>query len=151
MIRVITFGTFDLLHVGHVRILERAAGLGDELAVGISSDQLNYSKKGKYPIYSESSRREILKAVKFVDRVFTEKSLELKREYILAHKANILVMGDDWKGEFDCLRDICDVVYLERTPSVSTTAIVEQITINRVEDTSAKDVNLGFSRRSVAE
>jgi glycerol-3-phosphate cytidylyltransferase len=124
---VITFGTFDVLHVGHIRVLTRSAALGDRLVVGVSSDALNFSKKGRNPVFSEDERLEIVASLKVVDEVFLEESLEQKREYVLAHGAGILVMGDDWAGKFDFLNDICEVVYLPRTPSVSTTAIIEHI------------------------
>jgi glycerol-3-phosphate cytidylyltransferase len=127
---VITFGTFDVFHVGHVRMLNRSAELGDRLVVGVSSDNLNFSKKGRNPVFSQEERLEIVANVKTVDEVFIEESLEQKREYVLAHKADILVMGDDWQGKFDYLNDICRVVYLPRTPSVSTTAIIEHIVGN---------------------
>src|SRR6476620_11000637 len=97
---VITFGTFDVLHVGHVRVLNRSAALGDRLVVGVSSDALNFAKKGRNP-------------------VFVEESLDAKRDYVLQHEADVLVMGDDWEGKFDFLSDICQVIYLPRTPSVS--------------------------------
>lgn len=126
-ITVITFGTFDVLHVGHVRVLNRAAEMGDRLVVGVSSDELNFSKKGRYPVFSQDERLEIVSNIKVVDSVFVEESLELKREYVVEHEADILVMGDDWEGKFDFLNDICKVVYLPRTPSVSTTAIIEHI------------------------
>lgn len=119
--RVMTFGTFDLFHFGHLRILQRARELGDELVVGVSSDELNFSKKQKYPIFSQDHRMAIVGEIKGVTRVFAEESLELKRSYILEHEANVLVMGDDWQGKFDDLDDICEVVYLERTPEMSTT------------------------------
>jgi glycerol-3-phosphate cytidylyltransferase len=124
---VITFGTFDVFHVGHLRVLERAAALGDRLVVGVSSDALNESKKGRLPVFSQEERLEIVAALKPVDEVFVEESLELKREYILRHKADILVMGDDWAGKFDELEDICEVHYLPRTPAISTTALIEKI------------------------
>jgi choline-phosphate cytidylyltransferase len=121
--KVITFGTFDLFHIGHLRILERAARLGDQLVVGISSDQLNYRKKGKWPTFSQQDRIDIVAALACVDDVFCEESLELKRQYILEHRADVLVMGDDWKGRFDEFRDICEVRYLPRTEGISTTQI----------------------------
>ncbi len=124
---VITFGTFDVLHVGHVRVLGRSAALGDRLVVGVSSDALNFSKKGRNPVFSQDERLEIVSSLKVVDAVFVEESLEQKREYVLQHEADILVMGDDWAGKFDHLSDVCEVVYLPRTPSVSTTAIIEHI------------------------
>ncbi|EAH6129328.1 glycerol-3-phosphate cytidylyltransferase [Campylobacter jejuni] len=127
MKNVITFGTFDLFHYGHLRILERAASLGDKLIVGVSSDSLNFAKKHRYPIYSEQERLNIISSLKCVSCVFLEEVLELKRDYLLKYQANILVMGDDWKGKFDCFNDICDVIYFERTPSISTTEIIERI------------------------
>lgn len=125
--KVITFGTFDVFHVGHVNILERAKALGDYLIVGISSDELNFSKKGRNPIYSIAERLKIISSLRFVDEVFVEESLELKAQYIKDFDADVLVMGDDWKGKFDIYKDICDVVYLERTPSISTTEIIEVV------------------------
>lgn len=127
MTRVITFGTFDILHVGHVRILQRAKQLGHWLIVGVSSDALNFSKKSKHPIYTQADRLEIVKSVAFVDEVFIEESLELKGEYIKAMRADILVMGDDWKGRFDEFKTLCDVVYLPRTDGISTTQTIDVI------------------------
>jgi glycerol-3-phosphate cytidylyltransferase len=129
---VITFGTFDVLHVGHVRVLNRAAELGDRLVVGVSSDALNFSKKDRNPVFTQDERMEIVSNLKVVDAVFVEESLELKRQYVTEHQADVLVMGDDWAGKFDFLSDICKVVYLPRTPSVSTTAIIEHITTTRI-------------------
>ncbi|EDL53903.1 Putative glycerol-3-phosphate cytidyltransferase [Vibrio mediterranei AK1] len=123
--RVITFGTFDIFHIGHVNILERCASLGDHLIVGISSDELNMSKKDRYPLYKESDRVKIVQSLSFVDEVFIEHSLEAKRKYLEFYRADILAMGDDWKGKFDMFNDICDVIYFPRTPSVSTTEIIE--------------------------
>src|SRR5690554_4233933 len=101
MTRVITFGTFDLFHIGHLNILRRAAELGDTLIVGVSSDALNSSKKSKLPVYPEKERMEIVHAIQYVDEVFLEESLELKGQYIKDHRADLLVMGDDWEGRFD--------------------------------------------------
>jgi glycerol-3-phosphate cytidylyltransferase len=124
---VITFGTFDVFHVGHLRVIERAAAFGDRLVVGVSADALNERKKGRLPVFSQEERLEIVGALKAVDGVFVEESLELKREYILEHQADVLVMGDDWEGKFDELKDICEVRYLPRTPAISTTALIEKI------------------------
>ena len=124
---VITFGTFDVFHVGHLRMIERAAALGDRLVVGVSADELNLRKKGREPIFSEAERVEIVSALRCVSEVFVEESLELKRDYVLRHGADVLVMGDDWEGKFDDLADVCEVVYLTRTPAVSTTALIEKI------------------------
>ena len=124
---VITFGTFDVFHVGHLRMIERAAALGDRLVVGVSADELNLSKKGRAPVFSETERLEIVAALKPVSDVFLEESLELKRDYVRQHAADVLVMGDDWEGRFDELADVCEVVYLPRTPAVSTTALIEKI------------------------
>lgn len=124
---VITFGTFDVFHVGHLRVIERAAALGDRLVVGVSADQLNVSKKGREPVFSQGERLEIVAALKPVDEVFVEESLDLKRDYILRYGADVLVMGDDWAGRFDEFRDVCEVVYLPRTPAISTTALIEKI------------------------
>ena len=124
---VITFGTYDVFHVGHVNILQRAASLGDLLIVGVSTDALSFSKKGGYPVYTQNDRMKIVNSLRYVNLCFEEASLEKKRDYILYYKADMLVMGDDWKGKFDEFSDICEVVYLERTPSVSTTVLIEVI------------------------
>src|SRR3954454_21199723 len=97
---VITFGTFDVLHVGHVRGLNRAAAYGTRLVVGVSSDALNFSKKGRNPVFTEDERIEIVSNLKVVHDVFVEESLELKRDYVQKYGADVLVMGDDWAGKF---------------------------------------------------
>lgn len=124
---VITFGTFDVFHVGHVRMLQRAAEYGDRLVVGVSADALNVQKKGRAPVFNQEERMEIVASLRCVDEVFVEESLEQKRDYILKYGADVLVMGDDWAGRFDWVSDVCDVVYLPRTPSVSTTGLIEHI------------------------
>ena len=133
--KIITFGTFDLLHIGHINILERCKNFEDtsqqnELIVGISSDDFSFRKKSRYPIYNENQRKKILESLRFVDKVFIEDSFEKKREYILENKADVFIMGDDWKDKFDEFNDICRVVYLPRTPSISTTETVEIIKSN---------------------
>jgi glycerol-3-phosphate cytidylyltransferase len=127
MTTVITFGTFDVFHVGHLRVIQRAAALGDRLVVGVSADALNLRKKDRLPVFTEDERMEIVAALKPVDEVFLEESLEQKREYILTYDAQVLVMGDDWKGRFDEFNDVCRVEYLARTPAISTTALIEKI------------------------
>lgn len=124
---IITFGTFDVFHVGHINILERAASYGDKLIVGVSSDELNFSKKKRYPIYCQDDRVKIINSLRFVDEVFIEESLELKLDYIKQYNAEILVMGNDWAGRFDWVKEACDVIYLPRTPSISTTEIIEVV------------------------
>ena len=124
---VLTFGTFDVFHIGHLRVLERAAALGTSLTVGVSSDELNFAKKQRYPVFPQGERMAIVAALGCVDGVFLEESLERKRDYLVEHGAQVLVMGDDWAGRFDEFRDVCEVVYLPRTPSISTTALIEKI------------------------
>ena len=125
--RVITFGTFDVFHIGHVNILERAKKEGDYLVVGLSSDELNFSKKQRYPVYPQAQRMKIIESLRFVDEVFIEESLDLKAQYIQQFNADILVMGDDWVGKFDAMKQYCEVKYLPRTPSISTTEIIEVV------------------------
>jgi len=124
---IVTFGTFDLLHIGHINILEKAKKLGHKLIVGISTDKFSYEKKKRHPIYNQNDRKKILESLKFVDEVFFEESFEQKREYMLKYKADIFVMGNDWEGKFDNFNDICKVIYFSRTPSISTTEIIEKI------------------------
>lgn len=127
---IITFGTFDVFHIGHLNILRRARALGDRLVVGISSDDLNLQKKARLPVYLQNERMHIIESLRCVDEVFLEESLELKANYIRRFNAQTLVMGDDWKGRFDHLSPLCEVVYLARTPTISTTSIIETIRQN---------------------
>lgn len=127
MVIVITFGTFDLLHIGHINMLNRCKSHGDKLIVGVSSDKLNYHKKMRNPVFNENDRLDIIKNIKSVDEVFLEESLEFKRDYIKKYNADIFIIGDDWKGKFDDLNDICEVKYLERTENISTTALIDNI------------------------
>lgn len=131
--RVITFGTYDLLHRGHVRLLTRARALGTHLTVGVSSDALNFAKKARNPFHSQDERLEIVAALRSVDEVFVEESLDLKGDYIRAHRADLLVMGHDWEGRFDEFRSLCEVVYLPRTEGISTTEIVSAIQSGRMD------------------
>ncbi len=127
MKRVITFGSFDVFHIGHLRLLERARNCGDHLTVGVSTDALSLGKKGRKPVYPQDERRQIVAALRCVDQTFFEESLESKGEYLQRYKADVLVMGDDWRGQFDCFSQLCEVVYFPRTPSVSSTALIEKI------------------------
>ena len=122
MKRVITYGTFDLFHYGHLRILQRAKQLGDYLIVGVSTESFNRIKNKKC-VYPFKQRAQIVAAIKYVDLVIPEETWEQKESDILKYKVDLLVMGDDWQGKFDHLGKICQVVYLPRTPNVSSTEI----------------------------
>jgi glycerol-3-phosphate cytidylyltransferase len=123
---VITYGTYDLLHEGHIRLLKRAKLLGDYLIVGLSTDEFNRLKhKDSYLSYKQ--RKTVLEAVKYVDEVIAEENWEQKERDIINFGVDVFVMGDDWKGKFDNLGSLCDVVYLKRTTNVSTTQIKENI------------------------
>lgn len=121
---VITYGTFDLLHYGHIEILKRASKLGDKLVVAISTDEFN-KIKGKNCKIPYLKRKEFLESLEFVDHIIPEKSWDQKIQDVKNFEADIFVMGDDWKGEFDFLKDYCEVVYLPRTIGISTTKLKE--------------------------
>lgn len=133
--RIITFGTYDLFHIGHLNIINRCKkykidqnNKENTLYVGVSTDELNFQKKNHYPIISEDERVEIISNIKAVDFVFKEESLEKKREYCIKYNIDMLIMGDDHVGRFDFLRkDNIKVVYLERTTNVSTTLLIDKI------------------------
>lgn len=123
MKKVITYGTFDLLHYGHINILRRAKELGDYLVVGLSTDEFNRIK-GKKSYFSYDERKQMLEAIKYVDEVIPEDNWEQKRSDVYKYNINVFVMGDDWTGKFDFLKEEgVEVVYLPRTPDVSTTDI----------------------------
>lgn len=122
MKKVITYGTFDLLHHGHINILRRAKELGDHLTVAISSDEFN-AIKGKKAYHSYETRKMILEAIRYVDKVIPEYTWEQKIDDVKKHDIDIFVMGDDWTGKFDFLQDFCKVVYLPRTVGISTAKI----------------------------
>ncbi|MFZ3578965.1 glycerol-3-phosphate cytidylyltransferase [Virgibacillus sp. DJP39] len=122
MKRIITYGTFDLLHIGHINILRRAKGFGDYLIVAISSDQFN-AIKDKQAYYTFEHRKAILEAVRDVDQVIPENSWKQKIEDVQKYNIDTFVMGDDWKSQFDFLNDYCEVVYLSRTVGISTSKI----------------------------
>lgn len=120
---VITFGTFDLFHVGHLNLLQRARAMGERLVVGVSTDALSFAKKGRRPVFGEADRLAIVGALAIVSEAFPEESLERKAEYIRRYGAAVLVMGDDWAGRLDGYRPLCEVAYLPRTAGISTSAI----------------------------
>ncbi|MFB1051571.1 glycerol-3-phosphate cytidylyltransferase [Paraliobacillus sp. JSM ZJ581] len=122
MKKVITYGTFDLLHNGHINILRRAKELGDHLTVAISSDEFN-AIKGKKAYHSYENRKMILEAIRYVDKVIPEHEWEQKIDDVKKYNIDAFVMGDDWKGKFDFLKDYCEVIYLPRTVGISTTKI----------------------------
>ncbi|MHA6250846.1 glycerol-3-phosphate cytidylyltransferase [Oceanobacillus sp. CAU 1775] len=128
MKKVITYGTFDLLHTGHINILRRAKEYGDHLTVAISSDEFN-ELKGKKAYYTFEQRKSILEAIRYVDEVIPEHNWEQKVEDVKNHDIDIFVMGDDWKGKFDHLKDLCEVVYLPRTVGISTTKIKQDLNV----------------------
>jgi glycerol-3-phosphate cytidylyltransferase len=126
MKKIITYGTFDLFHLGHLRILERAKSLGDYLVVAVSSDEFN-AIKGKKCVYPFEHRKQIVEAIKYVDEVIREDTWGQKKSDILKHKIDALVMGGDWQGKFDELVEVCEVLYLARTDGISTTQIKHKI------------------------
>lgn len=127
MKRVITYGTFDLLHYGHINLLQRARALGDYLVVVLSSDEFNWREKQKKCFFSYEERKKLLEAVRYVDLVIPEENWEQKITDVQEYHIDTFVMGDDWKGKFDFLKDYCDVVYLPRTPEISTTQIKQEL------------------------
>jgi glycerol-3-phosphate cytidylyltransferase len=119
---VITYGTFDMLHYGHIKLLRRAKTYGDYLIVGLSTDNFN-KLKGKNSYFSYEDRKIFVEAIKFVDLIIPENDWSQKITDVEKYKVNTFIIGDDWKGKFDFLSSACSVVYIERTPGVSTTGI----------------------------
>ena len=126
MKKVITYGTYDLLHVGHINLLRRARELGDYLLVVLSSDEFN-SIKHKTAYHCYEDRKKILEAIRYVDEVIPEYTWEQKIQDVVDNKIDVFVMGDDWKGQFDFLKDYCEGVYLPRTEGISTTKIKDDL------------------------
>ena len=126
MKKVITYGTDDLLHVGHINLLRRARELGDYLIVVVSSDEFN-AIKGKKAYYSFEDRKKILEAIRYVDEVLPEYTWEQKIDDVVNNNVDVFVMGDDWTGKFDFLKEYCEVVYLPRTEGISTTKIKQDL------------------------
>ena len=123
MKRVITYGTFDLLHYGHINLLRRARALGDYLIVAVSTDEFNWNEKGKKCYFSYEERKSMVEAIRYVDLVIPETCWDQKARDVAQYQVDTFVMGDDWKGKFDFLSDCCQVVYLPRTPEISSTKI----------------------------
>lgn len=126
MKRVLTYGTFDLLHWGHVCLLQRAKALGDYLIVALSTDEFN-ALKGKKAYHDYEERKRMLESIRYVDLVIPENDWNQKRKDIIQYQADVVVMGDDWDGKFDDLSDLCEVKYLPRTEGISTTKIKEEL------------------------
>ncbi len=126
MRRVITYGTFDLLHYGHINLLKRAKEQGDYLVVALSSDAFNEGK-GKKSFFSYEERKAMLEAIRYVDMVIPEETWEQKMTDVDKYEIDVFVMGNDWEGKFDFLKEKCEVVYLPRTPEISTTKIKTEL------------------------
>ena len=130
MKRVITYGTFDLLHYGHINLLRRAKALGDYLIVALSTDEFNRDEKHKACYFSYEERKTLLEAIRYVDLVIPEENWDQKRTDVRLYHVDTFVMGDDWAGKFDFLREEgCEVVYLPRTPEISTTQIKQDLKV----------------------
>ena len=130
MRKVITYGTFDLLHAGHINLLRRAKELGDYLIVVVSTDEFNWNEKQKKCYFSYVESKKLVEAVRYVDLVIPEENWDQKISDVKEYHVDTFVMGDDWKGKFDFLKDYCEVVYLPRTEGISTTKIKQDLGLN---------------------
>ena len=133
MKRILTYGTFDLLHYGHIRLLKRAKALGDYLIVALSTDDFN-NLKGKKAYHDFKTRKEMLESIRYVDLVIPENNWEQKIDDVKNYKADVVVMGSDWTGKFDYLKDYCEVIYLDRTEGISTTKIKKDLGLQEPVD-----------------
>ena len=138
---MLTYGTFDMFHIGHLELLKRIKALGGKLIVAVSTDEFN-ELKGKKTIIPYVQRMNIVKAIKYVDMVIPETSWNQKIEDIQTYKVDIFAMGDDWRGKFDFLEEYCDVKYLARTEGISSTALKEQL--NKISQIDIDDINKAF-------
>ena len=127
MKRVITYGTFDLLHYGYINLLRRARELGDYLIVALSTDEFNWREKRKKCYFTYEQRKQMLEAIRYVNLVIPEENWEQKNTDVVKYGVDVFVIGDDWKGKFDFLKDKCEVVYLPRTSEISTTQIKAEL------------------------
>ena len=132
MKKVITYGTFDLLHYGHINLLKRAKQMGDYLVVCLSTDEFNKNSKNKECYFSYEIRKQLLESIRYVDLVIPENNWDQKIDDIKEFGINTFVIGDDWKGKFDFLKEYCEVIYLPRTKERSTTKIKKDLEKNRV-------------------
>ena len=133
MKKIITYGTFDLLHYGHINLLKRAKQMGDYLIVCLSTDEFNKNSKNKECYFSYEIRKQLLESIRYVDLVIPENNWNQKIDDIKEFGIDTFVMGDDWKGKFDFLKDYCEVIYLPRTKEISTTKIKKDLEKNRVQ------------------
>lgn len=131
MKRVITYGTYDLLHYGHINLLRRAKQFGDYLIVALSTDEFNQEKKNKQCYFSYEERKSLLESIRYVDLVIPETSWNQKRSDVHEYHIDTFVMGDDWAGKFDFLKEDCEVIYLPRTPEISTTKIKNELSVSQ--------------------
>ena len=138
---IITYGTFDLLHIGHVKMLQRLKGMADKLIVGVSTDEFNASK-GKQSIYGYDERAQIVEALGCVDKVIGEDNWQQKQADIEKYSVDIFGIGDDWKGKFDELSSQCEVIYLPRTPSISTTDLKKAL--SQIDSTTIQKIKQGL-------
>lgn len=127
MKKVITYGTFDLLHYGHINLLRRAKQQGDYLIVALSTDEFNRNEKKKKCYFTYEQRKQLLEAVRYVDLVIPEENWEQKISDVKEFRVDTFVMGDDWEGKFDFLKDYCEVIYFPRTPEISSTQIKQEL------------------------
>ena len=138
---VLTYGTFDMFHIGHLRLLKRLKSLGDRLIVAVSTDEFN-EIKGKKTIIPYEQRAEIVEAIKYVDMVIPENDWKQKVTDIKKYNVDVFAMGHDWEGKFDELKEYCEVVYLPRTEGISTTALKEQL--KQISEINIEDINRAF-------
>lgn len=132
MSTILTYGTFDTMHYGHIKLLERARALGSKLIVGLSTDEFN-AGKGKTSYFDYAERKKFLEAIRYVDLVIPEDNWDQKAKDVVTYNVDIFTMGDDWEGEFDFLADKCKVVYMPRTPAISSTLIKNNVDMPHIK------------------
>ena len=138
---ILTYGTFDMFHIGHLKLLKRLKLLGDKLIVAVSTDEFN-AIKGKKTIIPYAQRAEIVESIRYVDMVIPENDWQQKITDIKKYKIDTFAMGHDWKGKFDELKEYCEVIYLPRTEGISTTALKQQL--NKISEINIEDINRAF-------